>query len=603
MMAMTTKRTGTPFLPLALLLLATLLLSACASAPQGASGPGDQAHPGSVPQASEPHATAPAKPAEKAEKPETLPNVELDSKLMYEFLLGEVALQRGHNDLAAQVYLDLARTTRDPRVARRAAQIAYETRQTGKAIEAFKLWLELEPDSQPARQMLISMLLGTGKLEEARPWLAQLLAAEPENAGAIFRQLSTLLVRSPDKTAALSLVRDLAQPYPNLAEAHMAVARSAAAADKVDEALGEVRRARELRPEWEEAVMFEVQLLQPLQPDLAIRALKQFLAANPDAGEVRLAYARMLLDHKQFKEARVEFQRLLDAHPESADLAFAVALLSLQVGDLDQAEKQLKQALARGKKDRDTVYYYLGQLDEAKKNPQAAIQNYSKVRDGEYAYPARLRQAYLLSTIGKLDEARELLHQVQTQDQQQQMQLLLMEATLLRDAQQYDTAYQLLQKGLEKYPDQPDLLYETALLADRLGKADEMEKLMRKLIASQPDNANALNALGYSFLEHNVRIDEGMQLVEKAYQISPNDAAIIDSMGWGYYRQGKLDKSLEFLRRAYAANPDPEIAAHLGEVLWLHGDKDEAKKILTSALKQNPQNEPLQQVTKKYLQQ
>lgn len=584
-------RTGIP-----ILLIFPLLLSACATAPEpgakvqpssGVASPGDQA----------------GKTAEKPlAKPENLPDVELTSKLLYQFLLGEVALQRGQPGVSAQVYLDLARSTRDPRVARRAAQIAFETRQADKAVEAFKLWLELEPDSQPAQQMLISLLLGTGKMEEARPWLAQFLAANPGNAGVIFQQLSPLLARSTDKMAALKLARDLARPYPNVAEAHLMVARAAAAAGKQDDALAETRKARKLRPEWDEALLFEVQLLLPTQPQQAQAALKDYLAANPDAGELRLMYARMLLERKQYDEARLEFQKLLEAHPENADLAFAVALLSLQVGDLDAAEKQLQQSLARGKKDRDAVYYYLGQVDETKKNTQAAIQHFDKVRSGEYAYPARMRQAYLLSTMGKLDEARDLLHHTPTQNQQQQMQLLVMEATLLREAKQYDAAYRLLQKGLEKTPDQPDLLYETALLADKLQKHGEMEQLLRKLIGIQPDNANAYNALGYSFLERNVRMEEGMQLVEKAYQLAPNDASILDSMGWGYYRQGKLEKSLDFLRRAYAANPDPEIAAHLGEVLWLHGDKNEAKKIWSGALKQNPQSDALQEVMKKYQQ-
>ncbi|HMC12873.1 MAG TPA: tetratricopeptide repeat protein, partial [Gallionellaceae bacterium] len=215
--------------------------------------------------------------------------------------------------------------------------------------------------------------------------------------------------------------------------------------------------------------------------------------------------------------------------------------------------------------------------------------------------PARLREAYLLSTNGKLDEARELLHSIPTHNIQQQVQLLLVEAQLLRDAQQFEAAYQVLQQGLEKFPDHPDLLYEVALLADKLGKPDVLEQLMRKLILIQPDNANAYNALGYSLLERNVRVEEGMQLVEKAYQLAPNDAAIIDSMGWGHYRLGKLDKSLEFLHRAFSADPDPEIAAHLGEVLWVHGDKEEAKKIWSGSLKQNPQSEPLQAVMKKFL--
>jgi len=568
----------------------SLLLTACASTPHV---PPAEATP-------KPEAQT-GKTEKLPEKLPVLPDVELSDELLYGFLLGEVANQRGQASLAAQTYLDLARATRDPRVARRAAQLAFESHQMDKATEAFKLWLELEPTSQPARQMLVALLVSADKLDDARPWLTQMLAAEPENAGAIFRQLYPLLARDADKAAALKLIRDLAQPYPRVAEAHWAVAQAAAAAGKHNEALAEVRQARALRQDWDEAVLFEVQLLQTDQPQQALAALKDFLASNPNAGEVRLVYARLLLDRKQYKESRAEFQRLLGAHPENADLAFAIAMLSLQLGELDRAEKELQQALIHGKKDQDTVHFYLGQLSEAKKDTQVALQQYRKVRDGEYAYPARLREAYLLSTSGKLDEARELLHSIPAHNIQQQVQLLLVEAQLLRDAQQFEAAYQVLQQGLEKFPDHPDLLYEVALLADKLGKPDVLEQLMRKLILIQPDNANAYNALGYSLLERNVRVEEGMQLVEKAYQLAPNDAAIIDSMGWGHYRLGKLDKSLEFLHRAFSTDPDPEIAAHLGEVLWVHGDKEEAKKIWSGSLKQNPQSEPLQAVMKKFL--
>ncbi len=580
-------------LPASLLVLLAfpMLLAACASAPQPAAAPKPAAQAGKS-----------GKEAEKTPEKPPLPNVELTDELLYRFLVAEVASQRGETDLAAREYLDLARTTRDPRVARRAAQLAFEARQMDTATDALKLWLELEPKSQQARQMLISLLISAGKLEEARPWLAQILAEEADNVGALFGQLYPMLARDANKAAALKLMQDLAQPYPQVAEAHLAVARAAAAANQPQQALEEVRQARALRPDWDEAVMFEVQLLQAEQPQKALEVLKDFLASNPDAGEARLLYARMLLEGKRYKESRAEFQRLLDAHPQNADLAFAVALLSLQLGELDRAEQELQQALIHGKKDQSTVHYYLGQLSEAKKDNQGAVQQYRKVRSGEYAYAARLREAYLLAVSGKLGEAREVLHRVHPQNEQQEMELRLFEAQLLRDAKQYDAAYQVLQQALAQHPDQPDLLYETALLADKLGRPEEMEKLLRRLIQLQPDNANALNALGYSLLERNVRIDEGMQLVEQAYQLAPNDAAIMDSMGWGNYRQGKLDKSLDFLQRAYAANPDPEIAAHLGEVLWVHGDKEQAKKIWSGSLKQNPQSDTLQAVMKKFLQ-
>ncbi len=562
-----------------------LLLAACAAAPQ---------------QRAERLAKPAAQPEQAAKAP-ALPNIELSEKLLYKFLLGEVAEQRGDSQLAAQTYLDLARTTRDPRVARRAAQLAFESRQLDKSLEAFKLWQELEPDSLVPKQMLATLLVTSGRLNEARPYLKELLAASPDAAGTTFVQLYPLLERVPDKAGAYKLLSDLAQPYPQVAEAHWAVAQGAAAAGKYDEALKEAQRAHELRADWDAPVLLEARLLMPNRPKEALAVLKDFLASNADADEVRLLYARMLLEMKEYKESRDQFQRLLVSHPDNSELAFAVALLSLQLGELDRAEKGLQDALVKGKKDQNTVYYYLGQLSEARKDTSAAISQYRKVQDGEYLFPARLRLIYLLSTQGKLDEARQILHETRAQNGQQRAQLVLIEAQLLREAQQFEAAYAVVQQGLESQPNNPDLLYEGALLADRVGKPDELEKLVRKLIQLQPDNASAYNVLGYSLLERNVRLQEGMKLVEKAYELAPTDAAIMDSVGWGHYRLGNLDKSLEFLRRAFAANPDPEIAAHLGEVLWVHGEKQQAKKVWNDSLKLHPDSAPLQAVIKKFM--
>jgi len=246
------------------------------------------------------------------------------------------------------------------------------------------------------------------------------------------------------------------------------------------------------------------------------------------------------------------------------------------------------------------VYYYLGQLSEAKKHDEEAMQNYSKVKDGEYNFSSRIRMAYLTNKLGKLDEARQLLHKTVTKNNQQRIQLAMVEAQILRDAQQFESAYQVLMLVLDKLPNQPEIIYEAAMLADKAGKHDVFEQMMRKLIEIEPGNAQAHNALGFGLLERNERVPEAMKLVEKAYQLAPDDVGIIDSMGFGYYRLGNLSKSLEFLRRAYAANPDPEIAAHLGEVLWAQGEKEQAKKMWSDALKANPESAVLQGVIKKF---
>ena len=316
---------------------------------------------------------------------------------------------------------------------------------------------------------------------------------------------------------------------------------------------------------------------------------------------MRLFYARALLEHKQYQESRMQFQHLLKKRPENPELAFAIALLSIQLGELDRAETELKQTLSVGKKDSATVHYYLAQLHEAKKNDTAAMQEYSQVKEGEYVFPSRIRMTYLLVKVGKVDEAREMLQKTTAKDNQQRAQLILTEGQILRDMKKYDLAAKVLNKGLETLPNNPDILYEAAMVADKMGKRDLFESFIRKLIKVAPEHAHAYNAFGYSLLERNERLPEAMQLLERAYQLAPDDPAIMDSMGWGYYRLGNLPKSLEFMRKAYAAFPDPEVAAHLGEVLWHSGAKDEAKKIWQESIKNNPDNAVLQDAIKRFV--
>jgi tetratricopeptide (TPR) repeat protein len=530
-----------------------------------------------------------------------LPNVALTDRLLYEFLLGDIAAQRSRPGLAAQAYLDLAKTTRDPRVARRAAQLAYEARQLDVAVEAFQLWQELEPSSPLAKQMLLSLLLSGGKLQEARPHLEAVLQSDPANAGHVFMSIYPLVARTPDKSAVLDWMIEATRSYPDVAEGHWAVAQAAAAAGKKDLAQAEAHRAVTLKPDWDVAAVFEAELYLGSEPQQGLSLLKKYLDAHPGNKDLRLYYARALLSQKQFAPAREEFQRLLKDRPDSPDLAFAIALISMQMGEYARAEQELQQALSKGGKEESTVHYYLAQLNEARQDDAAALGHYRRVKDGEYAYAARLREVALLDKAGKLEEARAVLQRAVPKTDQQRAQLILIDAQLLREGKLYESSYRVLAQGLEKFPEHPELLYQTAMAADKLKKSELFEQLIRKLMKLEPDNAHAYNALGYSLLDRNVRIAEAMRLVEKAYQLAPDDAAIIDSMGWGHYLLGNLDKSVEFLNRAFSANPDPEIAAHLGEVLWKRGDKDGARKVWADSAKANPDNEALKAVMKRFI--
>ena len=587
------------------LIVASLLLTACAQVPQ-------QAEP--VPSASAANAAPVSDPSGNDEQPDSpdqsatvqpseadLPKQELTGALLYEYLVSEIASQRGYKTLAANGSEDLAIKTRDPRLAKRAAQLAFESGDMEKSVAAFKFWQEIEPGASIPSRMLASIWLRGGDLEQSKAEFAKVLKDDAANANETFLQIEQILEAYPDKPAALAMMRELAAPYPRMAEAHWSVARLARAAGDVSLALSEARQARSLRPDWDLAVALEAELLQKSAPQQSLQVLRDYLAKHPSAYEIRLQYARVLVEQQQYPAARAEFQRVADHNPDNPDLVFAIALLSLQMNDLQGAETELKQALGKGKKDQDTVQYYLGQLSEAKQQDDEAIAHYREVKEGEHVFASTMRIAYLLSKHDKLDEARQILHQLQPANNLQRSQMVLVEAQLLRDAGQYDEAYQVLQQGLEKLPNHPVLLYETAMMADKIGKYDVTEQYLRKLIQMNPQDANAYNALGYSLLERNVRIPEAVGLVEQALQLAPDDASIIDSVGWGYYRSGKLDDSVKMLRRAFAANPDPEIASHLGEVLWMRGDKAEAQQILQTSLKAHPDNEPLQAVIKKLI--
>jgi len=573
--------------------LVVLFLSACAAVPPKA--------PVAEPVA-KPAAPAKQEVAQPVRKQPTLPKQELSQQVLYEFLLAEVAGQRGDFNLATQAYVDLAKKTRDPRLAKRATEVAIFSRIPQQALEAATLWQELDPEAVQAKQSAAALLVNTGRLDEAKPLLEKLIAAEGAGAGTGFMQLSGLMGRLSDKQAGLQLVKSLAAPYPELAEAHFAIAQAASNADQQDVALTEAKEAARLRPGWELPALLQAQILQGSSKPQALEALRGFLKDYPKSRDVRLTLARLLASERQFVEARDEFKRLLADFPATPEAAMAIGLLSLQLNDLDTAETYLKQTLDLGIKDESTVRVYLGQVSEERKRFDEATRWYGSVGEGEQYLPAQIKVALMLGKQGKLDEARKQLQQLAVQNNQQRVLVIQAEAQLLREAKDYNGAFELLTRGLEKLPNYPELLYDRAMMAEKIDRVDVMEQDLRRLIQLKPDNAHAYNALGYSMADRSDRLNEAFDLIEKALKLAPDEAFIMDSMGWVYYRMGNLPKALEYLNRAYTQRPDPEIAAHLGEVQWAQGKREDAQKTWQSSLKDNPQNESLLSVMKKFKQ-
>lgn len=539
----------------------------------------------------------------KAAKPKTevaLPKVELTSQLLYEFLVAEIAGQRGDLQIASEAYLDLAKTTRDPRIAQRATEVAMYAHQAAAARAAANLWLDVQPDSLNAQKSLAALLVSDGKLNEARPHLEKLIAAEGDNASAGFMHLDTLLARQKDKQAAQELVKSLAAPYPDLAEAHFAIAQAAANATHYDDALNEIKTAAKLKPGWELAALFQFQLVGRETKTDGVAFLRDFLKQYPDAKEVRLIYARQLVSLSQYAAARDEFRRLEKEVPGNAEIGMAIGLLSLQLNDLDGAETAFKGVLQTGYADAGAAQIYLGQVAEVRKQYDQAAKWYQSVAPGTHYIPAQIRYAGLLAKQGKMAEARAYLRNLKVDGEADKMLLIEAEAQLLREAKDYNGVYELLNRALATRPDSPELLYDHAMAAERVNKLDVLEKDLRHLIQIKPDYAQAYNALGYTLADRTNRLAEAVQLLDQAMKLAPNDAFILDSMGWVQYRQGNLDKSLDYLQRAFALRKDPEIAAHLGEVLWVKGNRDEARKLWQTALDSNPQNQALLDVMQKF---
>ncbi|MGB4063901.1 MAG: tetratricopeptide repeat protein [Azonexus sp.] len=523
------------------------------------------------------------------------------ARTVFQALVGEFALQRGDTKLGSDAWTDLAQRTRDPKVVARATEVAGFARQFDRALELSRLWLEVEPDSAKARQSQSTLLILSNRLDELAPQLVTLLEQDKANLGNNLMHLNRMLARHEDKKAVQSLVDRVAAPYDDLPEAHFAMAQAAANANDNLRALNETEKALQLRPDWESAALARAQLQTRLSAQTAIDSLSTFVGANPNARDARLALARLLITEKRYDEARRHFDRLIKDNPDNPDVIYPVAMLALQQGDMTTGRSQLEHLLTTDFADKSTIHFFLGQLDQEQKKPEAAAEHYRQVTTGQQYIAARSRLAQILLQQGKTGEARELLHNTRGGTADERTQLILAESQILREAGRHNDAYIVLDLALTAQPDNPELLYEAALTAERIGKPEILEIHLKRLLSIKPDHAHALNALGYSLAERNTRLPEAFDLIAKALSLTPEDPFIMDSMGWVLYRQGKLADSLKTLENAYRIKADPEIAAHLGEVLWTMNRKDDARRILNDALKAHPDNEVLTGIIKKLL--
>ena len=584
------------------------VLSACAVAPQPQSPDKNAASQAAAAVA----ATAAPDGAEAAQVEEQaaearaeaerarLPEVELTSSLLNQLLRAEFGFRKGDWQGPYLTMMSLAQQTRDPRLARRAAEMALAARQPDDTLAAVRQWRQLDPESDEATQYYLGMVILSDNISDAEAIFRKRLEGTPPKVrGIVLYQVQQLLSRAKDKEAAGAMLERLVEPYRNTVEGRVVLAQALLGKGDKAGAQREARAALALQPGSEVAVLT---LAQAGDNEEQVRTLlTSFIAAHPNAREVRAAHARMLVNDKRFEEARAEFLLLDKQQPDNVTTLYALGVLSTQLSDPSGAERYFTRfvdVLGRNpndERDPSKAMLILSQLAEERGDLKAAVDWLDKLPEGDdkAVFGVQLRRAQLLGKGGDVPAARRLLSSLKPEEPAAQAQVAAAEAQVLRDAGQAEQAFTLMQAAARRFPKNPDLLYDFALLAEKTGHLDVMEKTLRDVMRLAPDNHHAYNALGYSLAERNVRLEEARALIEKALAMAPEDPFIMDSMGWVQYRLGNLDAAEAHLRRAYSLRRDPEIAVHLGEVLWQKGKQADAQNLWREARAKDPQNDTL----------
>ena len=520
------------------------------------------------------------------------------SEAVYEFLVAEMAAQRGDTEGALALFHRLARELKDPQIARRAVETAIRARAFGPALESASLLLELDPESTLAREIMAALLANEGDLAKAKGTLEPLLSKNP-NRGPIVMQLSALLQKFQDKGAVLATTQALCQPYLNSPEAHYAIGVSALVAGNVELARQEADAALAIKPSWEQGAILKAQVLRKAAPGDVLPFYQQFVTANPNSQDVRMQLGRELAAERKLGEAREQFRAAEKLAKNDAQAAYAIGLLSLQLEDFLEAQVAFSRALKNGYREPTSIYLGMGQAAEGLKRYEEASGWYQTVEAGDWVR-AQPKIATLIARQQGLAAGRNYLQRIEARSEEDSIQMVQVEAQLLREAKAWNDTYDMLTKALVKYPESYELRYDRAMAAERVDKLEVMESDLRRVIKMKPDYAHAYNALGYTLADRTTRLSEAKDLIEKAYKLSPDDPFILDSLGWVNFRMGRMQEAIKHLQTAYGQRPDPEIAAHYGEVLWTAGNRDEARKVWNAALSENPNHETLLAVMAKH---
>jgi len=570
--------------------LLVLFISACASVPQDETSDLNKTteSQAATQELAEPKRTSPKRP-----------NIELTEDILFKILLAEIAGQRGKTKVAVENYLDLARTTRDPVVVERATRIAIYARDNDAAYEAANLWIELDPQSPDAHQVLTVMAIRQGDVDQALHHLEILLQSAKGKFDQKLWMIANFLGREEDQAAVMQLMEHLMENHMGDVDAMFAFANVAARMGHIDRAQELLKKILEVKPENDAAALTYIALLQKTgKTNKALEWLETALKNRKEDFNLRMAFARLLTDAKRFDDARIQFEILAETAPNSVDVLYALGLLYLQINKLDQAEEYFQQLIKLKKRVFDSNYY-LGRIAEDRDELETASDLYQGVHGGENYFDARVRLSLILAKQGEIEKALGNIRAIQKAKGINRLILVQAEGEILTEEKRYQEAMTVYNQAIAE-ASHPDLLYSRAMLAEKMGRIDILEEDLKAILAVDAENATALNALGYTLADRTERFDEAYAYIKRAYEISPSDFYILDSLGWVLYRLGRFDEAVDYLQKALALRNDPEIAAHLGEVFWVMGNRKAAKKVWETALEDTPTDDRLLNVIKRF---
>lgn len=515
-----------------------------------------------------------------------------DADPLFRLLVAEFAGQRGLMDIAVDNYVETAKQSQDLEIAKRATRIAVFARNDKGALEAARIWVAKAPQDNEARQILAAMYIREGNAEAATRELETLLNAESDGVNRQLRMIANLLSREEDKLTALEVMEKLLVDRDDDPDALVAYALLAIRAEDMARSETAMSRIIEAGDADTNIAMAYIALLQKFDKSrAALKWLEGAIERRPGETGLRLIYARLLADSNRYEEARVQFALVAEQTPDNSDVVYALGLLNLQANRIDAAEENFTRLLKLEARASD-AHFYLAQIAESRENFERALTHYRAIEEGANYFQAQVRIALIYSSIDRVADAQAQLNALVPEDETQRLQIVRAEGEILTRHHRYEDAMAIYDRALADTYDM-EMLYTRAMLAEKIGRLDVLEADLKTIIEREPDNAQALNALGYTLADHTDRYEEAYAYIERAYTINPDDFYILDSMGWVLYRLGRLDEAVAYLNRARSIRDDPEVAAHLGEVLWVMGDKAAARDVWDSALKDKPDDQRL----------